>query len=161
MTSLHPSEEILHVRNKKTGQREMPKQPAAQPIDRSKGRRTGTCNSYGDAQSRHSCKFRQAECHNCQKKGHLKRPCRALKKDIQNRADLQRENFFDNGRSRQFILDTGSPVTFLPRQELLSVGFKDTCIQLSTTKLRGVLGHSLQVLGQIRTRIRSTGTQPS
>ena len=176
-SALHHTEEILHVRNNRSDrQRQTLKHTTGQPIDRSKDRRNGACDSCGGAHSRQSCKFRQAECFKYRRKGHIKRVCRALRKDIQtvqthteDESDpditvftleqaaqhLHQDLLFDTGRRKPFILDTGSPVTFLPKQEFQALGFKDTCIRPSTTTIRGVSGHSLQVLGQFRTRVRT------
>ena len=36
---------------------------------------TGKCFSCGGSHLRYTCKFRDAECHNCHKKGHIKKVC--------------------------------------------------------------------------------------
>ena len=131
----------------------------------------GRCDSCGGAHSRQSCKFRQAECHQCHRRGHIKRVCRGRAKEVrtnQTRADNEEEPdlditaltvnepnqlfhkvCFDTGRSKAFILDTGSPITFLPLADLLALGYSKDALRRTTTTIRGVTGHSLTVHGQL------------
>ena len=132
----------------------------------------GLCNSCGGAHPRHLCKFRNAECHNCRKRGHIKRVCRSrTPKEIGvvNASDseeipvftidqanhLYHSVIFETGNAMDLIIDTGSPITFLPLKDFKALGYKEKAIHPTYTTIRGVSGHPLSVVGQFETTIRS------
>ena len=176
-SALHRSDEVLFLQRNKPSNRGRPSSRYGDKANNFKSTRTtGTCDSCGGAHSRQSCKFRQAECHQCHKKGHIKRVCRSRTKEIRTiQATKEDEDsdpdvrvftlkeaehlyytiLFNSGRSKKFILDTGSPITFLSINELKALGFDANSIRPTTTTIKGVSGHSLTVLGQFPTRVRS------
>ena len=62
---------------------------------------------------------------------------------------------FQSGAKKNFIVDTGSPITFLPLRDLQPLGIKKSAIQPSSTKIKGVSGHNLPVLGEVQQLARS------
>ena len=102
--------------------------PTAQPSST----KTGSCDSCGGNHQRSTCRFRQADCHICNKRGHIARVCR-LKAKSTNAVTVDSDNefevftvgkkatdrlyhkvVFDNGKERELIIDTGSPVSLMP-----------------------------------------------
>ena len=133
---------------------------------------SGLCDSCGGSHLRRDCKFRQAICNFCKRKGHIQRVCRAKQCTnvnavmeepddpipvftMQSKNQLHQILTFENGKQLSFILDTGSPVTFLPLQSFLSLGFKESTLETSTSSLKGVSGHELPVIGKFSTKVRT------
>ena len=65
---------------------------------------------------------------------------------------------FENGQRRNFVIDTGSPISFMPISEFRGLGFHDSDLQPTTTTIKGVSGHSLTVMGQRRMLLRDTSS---
>ena len=123
---------------------------------------TGRCQSCGGQHLRSSCKFRQAECHACHKIGHIAKVCRSsskLYKTYKVETDLDVNVFtvnksehiyravtFNNGETKQFVVDTGSPISFLPLKDFYNLGFSKEVLQPSTAVIKGVSGHELRVI---------------
>ena len=148
----------------------------------------GACASCGGSHPRSSCKFRQAVCNACQKKGHIARVCRSsqqksvtytsiedpevanstpssevlvLTTSKQTSSHMFQEVVFESGKSANLIVDTGSPVSLLPIQQFRCLGFKEEDLRPSNNSIVGVSGHSLGVLGQLTTRVRKPGSDQS
>lgn len=122
-----------------------------------------SCDSCGGIHQRHTCKFRQVECHTCHKRGHIAKVCRSKAKvglvntdsdqdvtvlTLEKGQHLYHNIVFCNGKNKDFIMDTGSPITFLPIQDFKAMGFDQSEIRNSKTTIRGVSGDSLAVLGE-------------
>lgn len=152
--------------------------------DRSSGRPTGPCFSCGGKHERKSCKFRDAECHQCHKSGHIKKVCRARQadkfaaavaikpldetdedEDYTTLAVGRRDHLYHTisvgDRSKAFIVDTGSPVSFLARSELSEWLPDRRVLKPTKATIAGVTGHNLQVLGEVRVEARDVGQQNS
>ena len=93
------------------------------------------CDSCGGTHLRKNCKFRQAVCRSCNRTGHIQRVCRSnstakvkVVNSPQPKADseyevsvftlnhqnhLYEDVIFESGSTKRFILDTGSPVSFM------------------------------------------------
>lgn len=129
----------------------------------------GSCFSCGGKHHRSICKFRDAICNQCKKPGHIQRVCRQsivrshhteyeevdeLTDYIQALGVLSQNDhlheslLFETGRSSEFILDTGSPLNFMPIEKFDELGFNRSDIQPSKTVIRGVSGHTLPVIGE-------------
>ena len=67
---------------------------------------------------------------------------------------------FQNGSKKDFIVDTGSPITFLPIRDLQQLGIKKSTIQPSSTEIEGVSGHTLPVIGEVCQLIQSVPGAP-
>ena len=100
-----------------------------------------SCNSCGGLHLRSNCKFRDAECRRCHKTGHIQRVCRSApvaKTATVTVNDSSDEDFtvlavqgenrhliqslkFPNGSTADFIIDTGSPVSFMALKNLRRV----------------------------------------
>lgn len=134
----------------------------------------GSCNSCGGQHERRTCKFRQADCHACRRTGHISRVCRSKPTEVRaihksQESDTEVNSFmvasktehlyhtvvFSNGRRKDFIIDTGSPISILPLNEFKRLGFKDDTIRKCSTVIKGVSGHSLTVVGEFNTTARS------
>ena len=182
--ALHPAHDVLlHYKGKSSNVRKFSKEKASTIQTKPPAHSTGQCDSCGGAHSRQSCKFRQAECHSCHRKGHIKRVCRAratavrmvrteesseempynsitddlenLALTLQDSSHIHQKVLFDTGKSKQFILDTGSPVTFMNISDFKALGFSEYSLRHSSRSIKGVTGHSLNVLGQFNTNVRS------
>ena len=55
---------------------------------------------------------------------------------------------FSSGKSLDFIVDTGSPVSFLPISKFQALGLQVE-VQQSAANINGGSGHSLPVYGQV------------
>ena len=142
----------------------------------------GQCNSCGGRHERRTCKFRDAECHQCHRKGHIRKVCRSGESSTSKVAAIDFDSgdsdyttlavgngqhlyhtVYVGGRSTDFIIDTGSPVSFLARDALsewLSTGFE---LKRTKATISGVTGHNLTVLGQVQVNANnanSTSTVP-
>ena len=154
----------------------------------------GACFSCGGQHLRSKCRFRDAVCNQCKRKGHIQRVCR--QKIIQARltqydteddnltnnfrdlrmftSEDQRENencdreeylqalsvnsvqndhiherlTFSTGRSDDFIVDTGSPINFMPINRFKEMGYLRSDLRPTNAVIRGVSGHNLPVLGE-------------
>ena len=140
----------------------------------------GLCDSCGGPHLRKLCRFRQATCNFCNKQGHLQRVCKVKQSKhvaahnvaIQN--DSEPEEFpaftvqpsnndhylhqnltFTNGKQLSFIVDTGSPVTFLPLHSFQELGFQTSSLSKSSSTLKGISGHELPVVGKFTTRVQT------
>ena len=132
-----------------------------------------SCNSCGGPHRRDTCKFAKAECHSCHKIGHIAKVCRSrthkaavVSSDVfsQNENDFTSTDYqslavdsrthllhrltFESGRSSDFIVDTGSPISFMPFDRFKQVAHTSAQLDLSEQTIRGVSGHSLPVKGQ-------------
>ena len=148
--------------------------------DRSSGRMTGHCFSCGGKHERKSCKFRDAECHHCHKTGHIKKVCRARQADkvaasvtikpldetdedenyttlAVGRSDHLYHTISVGDRSKAFIIDTGSPVSFLARSELSEWLPDRNVLEPTKATIAGVTGHNLKVLGEVRVEAMDAG----
>ena len=61
---------------------------------------------------------------------------------------------FPNGKSADFILDTGSPINFMPVSVLTNLHFNDKELQPSSVIIKGVAGDELPVLGECDLNVR-------
>ena len=149
------------------------RQPSAAP---STTQKLGACLSCGGEHLRQSCKFRNAKCFKCQKIGHISKVCRSVSaKFVNHSEDVSSDNdapiktfhvnssshlihdmAFDNGKICPFIIDTGSPINFMPllKFEELQLGCKAD-LQRTDTTIRGVSGQTLPVIG--KTNVRTEG----
>lgn len=132
----------------------------------------GLCDSCGGRHERKTCKFRDAECHACHRTGHIKKVCRSREttkpkvaaavdfdsgdsdRDYTTLAVGKDQHLYHKvsvgSRSTDFIVDTGSPVSFLSRDSLsewLPTGFE---LKRTSATISGVTGHNLTVLGEVR-----------
>jgi len=75
---------------------------------------------------------------------------------------IHEELNFDNGTSHQFILDTGSPINFMPIRllETLKLGNKQS-LSSTSVKIRGVSGHKLHVYGKCLLNVLKNGGKVS
>ena len=133
----------------------------------------GPCLSCGGDHLRQSCKFRHVKCFKCQKTGHIAKVCKSVSaKFVDNNTespssdDMFINTFhvdskshliytlkFENGKTCPFIIDTGSPVNFMPLhkfQDLQLGNEKD--LQRTDTTIRGVSGQQLPVIGKADVR---------
>ena len=141
---------------------------------RSNTKSSGQCDSCGGFHRRNTCKFRNAICHSCKRVGHIQKVCRSKSKPVNlantNDSDLDsnpaftitdsphhllQKITFHNGRHRQFIVDTGSPVTFLPVKEYKSLGYSTADLLQTTSTIKGVSGHDLPVIGKFRDKVQT------
>lgn len=151
------SEGKLHAAKKKPFQGHKPQ-----------GQKTySPCDSCGGPHKRSSCKFLKAECHVCHKIGHIAKVCRSRPSHhktaivssenfedsefqslaVDSRTHLLHKLTFSSGRSSDFIVDTGSPVSFLPQDKFKALNLTAP-IHTSEQTIRGVSGHTLPVKGQ-------------
>ena len=159
------------------GQRQNP--TATPPSIRSSPASRGTCDSCGGNHQRKICRFRAVTCHKCQKTGHIARVCRSseptptkpkpVKVVVADVAAAQDEIFpalavrgghhiyhevtFSRGHKLDFVVDTGSPITFLPKCELLRAE-PTVRIQPTNTTITSVSGHPLPVLGETTVMVK-------
>ena len=145
--------------------------------------RRGKCDSCGGLHDRRTCRFHDAECHNCHRIGHIKKVCRSRNAPkpkqvaaVEVDTTLHSEDSEDyttlvagkvtggqhlyykvtarSGRSINFIVDTGSPVSFLPRMALDEWLGTDYELRKTNATISGVTGHNLAVLGGIQINAR-------
>ncbi len=116
------------------------------------------------------CQWRKVECHNCHKVGHLARVCRqqtvravnhdthqsdeeSVKSDVftamSGSSHLYHKVIFDSGTAMQFIIDTGSPISFMSVKDLRRIGLEQDQLQSTRATIKGVSGHDHPVLGQV------------
>ena len=139
-----------------------------------------SCNSCGGLHLRSNCKFRDAECRRCHKTGHIQRVCRSApvaKTATVTVNDSSDEDFtvlavqgenrhliqslkFPNGSTADFIIDTGSPVSFMALKNLRRV-IKEPDLQSTSTTITSVTGHQLPVLGKITVEVKQTSQSPA
>ena len=149
---------------------------------------SGLCDSCGGPHQRRLCRFRQAICDFCKRKGHLQRVCRAKHSNpvaahnvslqehsVNIQEDSEPEEIpaftvqpsnrdyylhqcltFPNGKQLDFIVDTGSPVTFLPLRTFQQLGFNTSSLNKSSTTLKCISGHELPVVGKITTKVKTS-----
>ena len=137
---------------------------------------TITCFSCGGSHLRNVCKFKNAQCHKCSKLGHISKVCRSQGKEFKphksihlindsdsdsqeqsipilriskklSESHLQSKYTFSSGEKLSLIQDTGSPLSFLSERSLRLVA-PDAQIQVTTTKVTGVTGHELPLIGK-------------
>ena len=142
--------------------------------DRPKKTNLSPCDSCGGPHKRNTCKFQKAECFVCHKLGHISKVCRSRKTShktavvsshplhsnssdddcsefqslaVDSRSHLHHRLTFSTGKTADFIVDTGSPVSFIPFEKYKQL---DILKPLSSTQqtIRGVSGHDLPVKGQ-------------
>lgn len=138
--------------------------------------KSGKCDSCGGAHQRSTCKFRKAKCHACSKEGHIARVCRSTKPSVNVKAveatasdsdeifvftvgsgpHLYQQVQFTNGMTSQFIVDTGSPITFMSNSEYLRLHLQP--LHSTTTTIKGVSGHQLPVIGKVHAMINKGNT---
>ena len=146
----------------------------------SKQPKFGSCLSCGGEHLRQTCKFRNSKCYKCHKLGHISKVCRSIStkfvissKDeslsdieacdiintfhVTSHSHLIHHMTFENGNTFPFIIDTGSPINFMPlsKFEELQLGRKED-LQRTNTTIRGVSGQHLPVIG--KTDIPTDGT---
>ena len=161
--------------------------PNHQPADKNfSGRSPGlstsarSCDSCGGLHKRSSCKFRQAICRLCQRTGHIARVCRSsqssksayievdtdpdyirvLTTATRFQSHLFQAVVFETGRTANLIVDTGSPVSFLPIDQLTKLGYKKQQLQPTNICIKGVSGHEHPVLGQINAMVHKQDSCP-
>jgi len=134
--------------------------------------RSGRCDSCGGQHSRRTCRFRTVQCRNCNKIGHIAKVCRSkdthavniqttdsdsednFKTFVVNKSHLYKTITFENGQTKEFVLDTGSPISFIPISVFYQLGFSRRNLQPTSTTITGVSGHSLPVVGQFKAMVR-------
>ncbi len=135
---------------------------------------SATCDSCGGLHLRKTCRFRHVVCRSCNRQGHIAKVCRSEKvnytvskspaatRDSDNSSVEDIKVFtlsatskhlfhtlrFKNGQTHDFIVDTGSPISFMPLAEFHKLGFKDTQLCSTSATIKGVSGQSLPVVGQ-------------
>ena len=143
---------------------------------------SGQCYSCGGQHLRSSCRFRNAECRRCHKSGHIQRVCRSgegTKTATVNVQETSREESSDEDYyalaiegekhliqkvnfqrgSADFIIDTGSPISFMAHHQLKDV-VTTPVLQPTAATITSVSGHRLPVLGKISVQVtRSGGSQ--
>ena len=148
------------------------------PTSTNQRQRSGKCDSCGGTHLRMSCKFRHSQCFKCNRPGHIAAACRSFKSvkvhtvtEQQSEEDFQVMSVnsnkhlyhpvtFASGKTINFIIDTGSPISFLPASTFENIGL-GVQIQPSSANINGVSGHSLPVQGQIRVPVQdSKSTNP-
>ena len=65
---------------------------------------------------------------------------------------------FFNGRSSDFILDTGSPVSIMSLQKFIELGNDPNSIKNSNTRISGISNHQVQVLGEANLQVVARDT---
>ncbi|XP_018399992.1 PREDICTED: uncharacterized protein K02A2.6-like [Cyphomyrmex costatus] len=143
--------------------------------DAKPSRNTHTCNGCGGSHARKDCKFRDAECHSCKKKGHIAKVCKskeqttsqivateqpAEKVDVIQRLNSLKQNNAINtvgrqfvtvlieGRSLQMELDSGASCGIISKAKLQEIKLHQT---LNDTDLQFVsyTHHHLKCIGYI------------
>ncbi|XP_011701123.1 PREDICTED: uncharacterized protein LOC105457890 [Wasmannia auropunctata] len=113
---------------------------------------TRSCGSCGGPHPRAKCKFFGAVCHNCKKKGHIAKVCRAMKQ-MQGPADLTDQDTADtkttiDGRDLEMELDTGAPCGIVSKQTLFFI--KPACKLFKTDRrFASYTGHGVNCIGRI------------
>ena len=139
--------------------------------------RIGKCMSCGKTHSRYTCPHRKSRCFACGRIGHLKSVCRHFKPchftDARfKEADRLEEDFNSlslavlnnpsehvyqkifntDGKSLNFIVDTGSVESIISQTDLVS--FSPSAVVVPTTTIvKGITGHSLPVVGSCTLRL--------
>lgn len=137
----------------------------------------GQCFSCGAHHLRKTCKFRNVTCNTCHKQGHIARVCRSkvsvrtVNAEFDNNSNhesevqvlsvkgsqhIHEEITFTNGKVRKFIVDTGSPISFMSLSELRTI-HADVKLKPTTTSICGVTGNNLRVLGKCNFNVSSRG----
>ena len=127
-----------------------------------------SCYSCGGKNhARSECRFRNAKCYSCSKTGHISKMCKATLFVTEETDQTTNEDFVlysspthnthmkkhfaisDNETSAtkdiEFILDTGSPHSFISIEELYC--FKNP-IRPSSKKVKGITGNELKIYGE-------------
>ena len=189
------SEVLYGQKQQRTGQRFSGKTvPRRKPIDSKQSNNTSTCklhippqhkfeagnktcDSCGGLHPRKTCRFREAVCRACNRKGHIAKVCRSersvnytyskgglpIKPIDDNSSDKNARDFslsadsnlhlfhtlrYKNGQTWEFIVDTGSPATFMSLTEFHKLGFNRKQLHATSATIRGVSGHPFPVVGQ-------------
>jgi len=66
---------------------------------------------------------------------------------------------FGNGKERELIIDTGSPVSLMPLRDFRALGFQVNALRPTLTTVKGVSGHSLTIEGELDTTARASNGQ--
>ena len=126
------------------------------------------CFSCGGGHVRASCKFREAVCHKCAKKGHIASVCRSGPKDPKNvdkKASIVTQAISAVGkRRRRYITisidktnirlqyDTGSDITVIGRDEWVRLG-SPRLVEGEIVEHAG--GSNLELIGKFRASVRA------
>ncbi|XP_049527417.1 uncharacterized protein LOC119457969 [Dermacentor silvarum] len=144
-----------------------------------------SCERCGGPHATHTCRHRNTKCHHCGRKGHLAKVCssgRSRERDAfaveemegeseeemllalvahssADRATLKplEEELTWQGRKLRMILDTGSPVSVIPKNIFKKHRRRWPSLQKTSLRLTCLLG-PLPVVGQITMRVQSRST---
>jgi transposase InsO family protein len=131
----------------------------------------GQCASCGKSHSRYTCPYRNVKCFQCGKLGHIQSVCRAVKRcqfvdstedtvesvsddlyslaltvSTPTRGHLYQNIQFLNGKSHDFIVDTGSVESLISKASL-DMLYPNTKLEPTPITIRGITGHSMPILG--------------
>jgi len=128
------------------------------------------CYSCGGEHLRQNCSFRNAKCFKCDRIGHIAKVCRKnsvkiIYPDSENDKDVDGQDvtvlhtelntnhhvkqalFTNSGNKITFIVDTGSPVSIISKS-ILDYNYPDSTITTTHSKVSGITGHKLEILGK-------------
>lgn len=81
----------------------------------------------------------------------------AFKVQSKSESHLYHTVTFNNGSTASFIIDTGSPVTFMPRSVFQTLQLNCPLTPASSS-ITGITGHSLHIVGQILASVHADGS---
>jgi hypothetical protein len=115
------------------------------------------CFSCGGSHRRSECKFRQAVCHFCSLKGHIAKVCKKKFNESSRTGSKSLEvdhvtgngcklfkTMIVKGKSIAFQVDTGSPITILPKSLAYSLALTP---QSCSMEIKSYSGHTIDVVG--------------
>ena len=169
--------------NNSTGRNNTKTKFISQRIPLQQQKKLGQCASCGSYHSRFTCPHRNAKCFECGKSGHIRKVCRATRScklidcsketvsDISNELDsltlavstsvnshIYQSIQFSNGTCHDFIIDTGSIESLIPKSILDSLYPSVDVIPTKIT-IRGITGHSLPVIGCCKLPVLDVNSQ--
>ncbi|KXJ79267.1 hypothetical protein RP20_CCG001680 [Aedes albopictus] len=135
------------------------------------------CSGCGGNHTRNMCKFRDATCYNCERKGHISKVCRSSKRSPQDQATSQVQsetlpasevdlvqslgkihsvnasgklviNVIIDGRSLDMDVDTGAPCGIISEAKLRVIKPNFTLMK-SDRQFTSYTGHRIQCLGRL------------
>jgi len=117
----------------------------------------GPCYSCGGNHFRVNCEFRRAKCHSCHQEGHIARVCKKKTSGCfltKGGRYITEQIIFQNGKEAQFIVDTGSPLSLVPRA-VYKEKLGSLPLEKESETIQGITGHRLEVLGSVKVRMRT------
>lgn len=171
-STVNENSPVLYTHKKVHHRHQSKKSSFQKGSDRSTSLPKGKCFSCGGPHMRQECRFRNAKCHSCEKQGHISRVCRNSNKVhlIENDSEVE-DNFVlhsnpsakhisksfmvsdcKSSKSIHFILDTGSPFSFIKIEDLYCF---TAPIRPTTKIVKGITGHELKLYGEIQLKVQS------